>query len=148
MRAHELAVPFPTVGLDTPVVEAAQLLAAQNLPGLIVVDDRGRPWTVLPGTQVLRMAVPAYCQDDPALARVIDEAEADLLLSGIAGRTVRQCLPEAPRELPVVDPQATVLEIAALMARMRSPLVAVVDNTGAMTGAVTLDALLDRMLAS
>jgi hypothetical protein len=48
---------------------------------LIVVDDVGRPWTVLPGTQVLRMAVPAYCQEDPALARVIDEAEADLLLS-------------------------------------------------------------------
>jgi CBS domain-containing protein len=91
--------------------------------------------------------VPAYCQDDPALARVIDEAEADLLLSGLAGRTVRQCLSEPPRELPIVEPQATVLEIAALMARTRSPLVAMVDDNGSMVGAVTLDALLDRMLA-
>jgi CBS domain-containing protein len=74
VRAGEMAAPFPTVGLDTPAVEAARLLAGQNLPGLIVVDEAGRPWTVLPGTQVLRMAVPAYCQDDPALARVIDEA--------------------------------------------------------------------------
>jgi CBS domain-containing protein len=148
VRAGEVAAPFPAVGLDTPAVEAAQLLAGQNLPGLIVVDEVGRPWTVLPGTQVLRMAVPAYCQDDPALARVIDEAEADLLLSGLAGRTVRQCLPERPRELPVVDPDATVLEIAALMARTRSPLVAVVGEGGRMRGAVTLDALLDRMLAS
>jgi CBS domain containing-hemolysin-like protein len=115
---------------------------------LIVVDDVGRPWTVLPGTQVLRMAVPAYCQEDPALARVIDEAEADLLLSGLTGRTVRECLPEPPRELPVVEPEATVLEIAALMARTRSPVVAVIDDTGAMVGAVTLEALLDRMLAS
>jgi CBS domain-containing protein len=47
-----------------------------------------------------------------------------------------------------VDPDATVLEIAALMARTRSPLVAVVDEAGMMRGAVTLDALLDRMLAS
>jgi hypothetical protein len=71
VRAGELSAPFPTVGLDVPAVQAAQLLAGQNLPGLIVVDDVGRPWTVLPGTQVLRMAVPAYCQEDAALARVI-----------------------------------------------------------------------------
>jgi CBS domain-containing protein len=148
VRAGELAAPFPTVGLDAPAVEAAQMLAGQNLPGLIVVDGTGRPAAVLPGTQVLRMAVPAYCQDDPALARVIDEAHADLLLSGLAGQTVRQCLAEPPRELPVVDPDATVLEIAAVMARTRSPLVAVVDEDGRMRGAVTLDALLDRMLAS
>ena len=148
MRASDPVVPFPTVGLDVPAIEAAQLLAGRDLPGLIVVDEAGRPWTVLPGTQVLRMAVPAYCQDDPALARVIDEAEADLLLSCLAGRTVRQCLPEQPRELPVVEQQATVLEIAALMARMRSPVVAVVDDTGTMVGAVRLDALLDRILAS
>jgi CBS domain-containing protein len=47
-----------------------------------------------------------------------------------------------------VEPEATVLEIAALMARTRSPVVAVIDDTGAMVGAVTLEALLDRMLAS
>ena len=58
MRARDLAAPFPTVDLDTPAMEAARLLAGQDLPGLIVVDDRGRPSTILPGTQVLRMAVP------------------------------------------------------------------------------------------
>jgi CBS domain-containing protein len=148
VRAGDVAAPFPVVGLDAPAVEAARLLAGRNLPGLIVVDEAGRPWTVLPGTQVLRMAVPAYCQDDPALARVIDEAEADLLLSGLEGRTVRQCLPEPPRELPVVGVDATVLEIAALMARTRSPLVAVADEDGRLSGAITLDALLDRIFAS
>ncbi|MFI5896151.1 hypothetical protein ACIA5D_39225 [Actinoplanes sp. NPDC051513] len=45
------------------------MLAAQDLPGLVVVDAKGRPSTVLAGTQVLRMALPSYCQDDPALAR-------------------------------------------------------------------------------
>ena len=148
MRAGDLAAPFPTVTTGTPAVEAARLLAAQNLPGLIVVDAGGRPQTILPGTQVLRLAVPVYCQEDPALARVVDEAAADVFLAELADRTVRDCLPRKAREareLPVVAPTATVLEMAALMARSRSPLVAVVDD-GRLLGAVTLDRLLDRVL--
>jgi CBS domain-containing protein len=133
------------VSTRTSALEAARLLARANLPGLIVVDEQGMPSTVLPGTQVLRLAVPQYCQDDPALARVVDEAHADAFLRDLADRTVAECLPRERRELAVVDPDATVLEIAALMARTRSPLVAVAD-AGQVLGAVTLDALLDRML--
>jgi CBS domain-containing protein len=146
VRAGELAGPYPTVELQTPAIEAARLLAGRDLPGLVVVNADGSPYTVLPGTQVLRLAVPRYCIDDPALARVVDEAHADLFLRELADRTVAECLPERPRDLPVVDPAATVLEIAAVMARTRSPLVAVVERRR-MTGVITLDALLDRMLA-
>jgi CBS domain-containing protein len=147
MRARDLASDFPTVALDTPVVEAARLLADQDLPGLIVVDEEGLPSSILPGTQVLRLAVPNYCQDDPALARVVDEPHADRFLQALAGRTVREALPREPRELPATDPDATMLELAALMARTRSPLVAVVDD-GRLLGAVTLQALLDRAVAA
>lgn len=146
MRAADLVSPYPVVELSTPAVEAARLLAEQNLPGLIVVDADGRPKTILPGTQVLRMGVPAYCQDDPALARVIDEPAADVFLRGLAQRTVAEALPRERRELPVVDLKATALEIAALMARTRSPLVAVTDRDGQLVGAITLDALLERIL--
>lgn len=143
MRARDLLADFPTVELDTPVLEAARLLAEQDLPGLIVVGADGLPFTILPGTQVLRMAVPGYCQDDPALARVIDEAHADLFLRQLSERTVREALPRERRVLPVADLNATVLELAALMARTHSPLVAVVAG-GRLHGAVTLQALLDR----
>lgn len=148
MRAVDLAVSLPTVGLDTPALAAARLLAGQDLPGLIVLDRRGRPTTVLPGTQVLRMAVPPYILDDPALAGVIDEAAADVFLRGLGARTVAECLPEQPRELPLVDADATVLEIAALMARSRSPLVAVVDDGQHLIGAISLDVLLGRILGA
>jgi CBS domain-containing protein len=148
MRARDLAAPFPTVALDTPAVEAARLLAGQDLPGLIVLDERGYPSTILAGTQVLRMAIPQYCLDDPALARVIDEAAADMFLREIGDRTVAQALPRQTPDLAVVAPDATVLEIAALMVRTRTPLVAVVDKDKTMLGAITLDALLDRMLAT
>ncbi|MCK2219011.1 CBS domain-containing protein [Actinomadura sp. ATCC 31491] len=146
MRARDLAVDFPTVTLDTPALEAARLLAERDLPGLIIVDDDARPLSILPGTQVLRLAVPPYCQDDPALARVVDEAHADLFLRRLGEKTVRECLPEQPRELPVADAKATVLELAALMARTRSPLVAVVDADKRLTGAVTLQCLVDHAL--
>jgi CBS domain-containing protein len=147
MRARDIAAPVPTVGLNTSALDAARLLAGSDLPGLIVVDQDGQPTTVLAGTQVLRMAIPRYCIDDPTLARVIDEQHADRFLTDLADRTVAQCLPKEHGELPVVGPEATVLEIAALMARARSPLVAVVADRR-MLGAITLDALLDRMLGT
>ena len=147
MRARDLAAPFPTVGLETSALQAARLLAGSNLPGLIVVDRHGQPKTILAGTQVLRMAIPQYCIDDPTLARVIDEAHADRFLTDLADRTVAEALPDERRELPVVGSEATVLEIAALMARTRTPLVAVVADRQIL-GAITLDALLDRMLAT
>lgn len=94
------------------------------------------------------MAIPQYCQDDPALARVVNEAAADVFLDGLNGVTVEQCLPRERRELAVVSPDATVLEIAALMARSRTPLVAVArPKDGELVGVITLDALLDRMFA-
>jgi CBS domain-containing protein len=145
MRARELASEFPTVTLETDALVAARLLADQNLPGLIVVDDKGRPDTILPGTQVLRFAIPRYVQDDPKLAAVVDEVSADAFCQALAGTPVRELLPTKARELPVVDGDDTVLEIAALMARARTPVVAVVEG-GRMVGAVTLDSLLDRML--
>jgi CBS domain-containing protein len=140
--------PSPAVAFSTPAYDAAELMAERNLPGLIVADEAGWPSTVLPGTQVLRMALPRYCQDDPALARVIDEAAADVILRGLGDRTVEQCLSTERRELPVVDSEATVLEVAALMARARSPLVAVANPDQTLRGVITLEALLDRMLGS
>jgi CBS domain-containing protein len=147
MRARDLVVDFPTVHLTTRVVDAGRLLARLDLPGLIVVDEVGRPLTVLPGTDVLQMAVPRYCQNDPALARVIDEAAADVFAHQLGDSTVAQALPGRTRELPVVDDDATALEVAALMARSGSPVVAVVDERRVMVGAITLDGLLERVLA-
>ena len=148
MRAGDVAIPMSTVTESTSAREAAKVLAAQDLPGLIVVDGKGRPLTVLAGTQVLRMALPSYCQDDPALARVIDEAAADVILDGIGERTVADLLPKSRPELPAVSADATLLEVAAVMARSNVPLVAVVDQDRVMTGAITLDGLLDRMLGT
>jgi CBS domain-containing protein len=148
VQARDLVSEAPTVRLSTPAIEAARLFARNDLLGLVVVDDEGRPLTVLAGTQVLQLGLPVYVQDDPSLAGVVDEASADVFLRGLGDRTVAECLPAERRDLAVVPPEATVLEIAALMARTHTPLVAVVDPGSGLTGVVTLTALMDRIVAA
>jgi CBS domain-containing protein len=137
-----MAEEFPVVGLDTDAREAAGMLASRRLPGLIVTSADGRPYTVLPASQVVRFLVPSYVQDDPSLARVIDESLADRAADKLTGVTVRKLLPSEPTELPVVNHDDTILEIAAIMARLRSPLVAVVKDRE-IIGAITASRLLE-----
>lgn len=147
MRAVDLAEPFPTVSLDTDALLAARLIGEARLPGLIVCDDDGSPHTVLGGSQVLRFMIPGYIQDAPALARVYDEDASERLLGNLSARTVRDLLPKRKdrEDLPVVELDATTVEIAAVMAQMRSPVVAVVDEDGRVVGAVTVSRLFEQM---
>ncbi|MFZ5850999.1 MAG: CBS domain-containing protein [Actinomycetota bacterium] len=146
MLARDLARPYPTVGLEDDALDAARLLAQRQLPGLLVVDGAGRPHTVLPGSQVLRFLVPGYVQDDPALARVYGERAAEEVCARLPGRPVRELLPRDRDEVPVVDDDATLLEVAAVMARVRSPLVAVVDREGRLLGGIVVSRLLSALL--
>ena len=145
MRASEIAVRVPTVTLSDPVSRAVRVMTQEHLPGLIVVDQNGNPKFVIPGTQVLRMAVLDSYQDDPALVRTIDEAHADLFWQEPGNRAVGDCLPSKPAKAVTVRPEATLLELATLMLRQRSPLVAVVDAEGVLTGAITLNRLLSSL---
>ena len=147
MLARALARNFPTVHLDTEALAAARILAEQRLPGLIVLGDDGLPHTVLPGSQVLRFVVPTYVQDDPALARAFDERSADAMCAKLVARTVRDLLPKKNDrlEIPIVEPDATSIEIAAQMAGLRSPIIAVVDGEE-LLGAITVSALLAHLL--
>jgi len=152
MTARQLVQPFPLVTPDTDAMEAAQTLAAKRLPGLIVCGEDGRPYTILPGSQVLRFLIPAYVQDNPRLAGALDDEASDELCRKLVHSTVRDLLPQPPDldELPVVDIDATSLEVAAVMARMHSPLVAVVDERDGnrVIGAITVSRLLDHLLPS
>jgi len=149
MRARDLAEPFPVVTLGTDAIDAARLLAGQRLPGLIVCADNGRPTTVLPGSQVLRFLIPQYVQDDLALARVYDEQGSDDLLGKLFDSKVSDVLPRKQDldEIPIVDQDATTMEVAAVMARMHSPIVAVTDGE-TLLGAITVSRLLEQLLPS
>ncbi len=142
-------MPYPTVRMETDALTAARLLTEHNRPGLIVVDERDHPLAVLPGSQVLRALIPSYIQDDPTLARVLDEGFSDAICDTLAEHTVEELVPKDRAPLPVANDDDTVLEIAAMMAANRSPLVAVLDGKGekaALLGAVSVYDLLGRIL--
>jgi CBS domain-containing protein len=145
MQARDISVSVPTVTANDTVAKAVRVMAVSRLPGLIVVADELRPQMVLPGTQVLRLAVPGSYQEDPALVRTVDEAHADRFWWELASRTVRECAPPQPAKPVTVRSDATLLEVAALMARLHSPLVAVVDGMGVLVGAVTLERLITSL---
>jgi predicted transcriptional regulator len=147
MRARELAEPFPTIAVDADAMKAAQEMAHERLPGLIVCNVDGMPYTILPGSQVLRFLIPPYVQEDPALARAFDEKASDDMVSKLRKSSVGDLLPKRRPldELPVVAGDATTIEVAAVMARMRSPLVAVVEH-GQVLGAITVSRLLTHLL--
>jgi CBS domain-containing protein len=94
----------------------------------VLVVENGRPFTVLPGSQVLNFLIPRYLQDEPSLVRQYDEDEADACARRLDGKSVGDLLPKERTELPEVDPDATTMECAAVMARLHSPVAVVVDG--------------------
>ncbi|MBX9638730.1 MAG: CBS domain-containing protein [Mycobacteriaceae bacterium] len=145
MRADEIAEDFPLVSIDSSALDAARLLAEHHLPGLLVTDRAGKPYAVLPSSQVVRFILPRYVQDDPSLAGVLNESAADRAAEKLSGKTVRDVLPEHLLNVPSAKADDTIIEVAALMARLRIPLIAVVKD-GRLHGVITASRLLAAAL--
>lgn len=150
MRARDMAQPTEVIRLDTPALDALRALADSQLPGLVIALKDS--FVVVPASQVLRVALPQYVIDDAALGRVWDEPSADALAARLAGRTLadlaRALDPSRDDERPdhIVDGEANIVEIAAVMAAAHVPLVAVVDE-GTLLGVITVNQLIGSVLA-
>ena len=146
MHARELAQTVAVVDAADDVTTAMRLVGSSGLPGLVIAA--GGSFVVVPASQVLRVALPRYLLDDPALARVWDEASADRLAERLTGLRVADLLAalETGSDGPaaVVDGDATAVEVAAVMAAAHVPLVAVVDD-GVLVGAVTAVSLIAHL---
>jgi CBS domain-containing protein len=145
MRAEELAEAFPVVTVDSDALDAARLLAEHRLPGIVVTDESGKPFAVLPASQVVRFIVPRYVQDDPSLAGVLNESMADRAADKLGNKKVRDVLPDHLTNVPSAHADDTIIEVAAVMARLRSPLMAVVKD-GKLLGVITASHLLAAAL--
>jgi CBS domain-containing protein len=147
MRAEEIAEDFPVVTVDSDALDAARMLAQHRLPGIVVTDASGEPYAVLPASQVVRFIVPRYVQDDPSLAGVLNESMADRAAEKLGGKTVGDVLPEHLLNVPPANSDDTIIEVAAEMARLRSPLIAVTKD-GKLHGVITASRLLAAALKS
>jgi CBS domain-containing protein len=147
VQAQQIAEDFPVVALDSNALDAVRLLATRRLPGLVVTNAAGKPVTVLPASQVVRLLVPAYVQEDPSLAGVLSESMADHVGDKLGGKTVEAVLPKPPPAMATVKSDDTIVEVAAIMARNRLPLVAVMSGEG-LVGVITAARLLEVALGS
>lgn len=146
MQAHQLAEEIPVVDVDSDALTAARLIADGHLLGLIVDHHDGRPYTILPAWHVVQFLVPQYIQADPTLAAVLDESDADKIADKLSGVTVGKLVGDHPRELVQCRADDTLLEVAALVAREKAPLVAVMD-ADELVGVITVDRLLHATLS-
>lgn len=142
MRARDIVEAYPVVNFGTPALHAARLIARDRLPGLVVVEGDGTPKAVLPASEVVRFMVPDYVQDDPALAGVLGEVPIKEIGARLRRAKVADLLSPNTVELAVAEADDTVVELAAIMARLRSPLCAVLDH-GQILGVVTAARLLE-----
>ncbi len=133
------------VGLESDAWDAVTRLAKRRLPGLVVTDTSGRPVAILPASQVVRILVPQYVQDDPSLAGVLSESMADRVADKLRGKKVAALLPEDTPQLAVVNHDDTIVELAAVMARLRCPLAAVMEDNQ-LVGVITASRLLELAL--
>ena len=145
MRASEIDEDFPAVDIDSSALEAARMLAEHSLPGIVVQTADGQPFAVLTASQVVRFIVPIYVQDDPLLARVLAKSTADRVVEKLQGKTIREMLPRHQRTLPAADADDTIIEIAAIMVGLRSPLIAVMEQ-GKIHGVITASRLIASAL--
>src|SRR5215218_4073555 len=132
-----MAEDMPLVDLDTSALEAAMLLAERRLPALVVTETDGSHHSILPASQVVRFLVPGYVEDD--------ESMADRAGEKLGNKRVRDLLPTERRELAAVNHDDTIIEVAAIMARLRCPLAAVMKGDK-LIGVISASRLLELAL--
>jgi CBS domain-containing protein len=122
-------------------------MAERRLAGLVVTDEHGSPTAILPASEVVRMLVPGYVQDDPSLAGVLSESMADRIADKLSGKAVAAVLPKQHADMPTVKADDNIVEVAAVMAHDHAPLVAVMAGKN-MIGVITASRLLEVALQS
>ena len=124
------------------------MIAEHHLSALLVTDTSGKPYAVLPAFAFLRFILPRYVQDDLALAGVLGDPTPDQAVQNLAGKTVGDLLStDLRKNIRSVDAHDTVIKVAAEMAQLQSPLIAVMKN-GSLHGVITASRLLAAALKS
>ncbi|MEU7153009.1 CBS domain-containing protein [Streptomyces sp. NPDC045456] len=132
MRARDLMEPYPYVYAHEEALTAAHQLVDHRLPALLVLDSVGGPFALVPSCEFVRTFVPSYAVQHPGLSQCLHEEEITCGPEDLREMTVIEWLPDRTRP-PMVGPDCSVVQAAALMARRRSALVAVVTREGRST---------------
>jgi CBS domain-containing protein len=142
-RARDLAAPYPSVPTNAPAADVARILAEEDVD-VVFIERQGQLQGVVSDIGLLSRLLPSYVVEDPKLAQVMEEDAANLLWRRLEGRRADELLAKAGSEIPQVDGDATLMEVAAAMVGARAPLVAVREG-GRLIGGITSSALLTSL---
>lgn len=149
MRARDLQTPIPLVDRTTTALEAARLIATDNLTALVVADEDHRPVAVMSAVDVLGLLIPGYVLDDMSLAGVFDERGSEEVWAAGSRRLLAELLDDVGvrvRDILVVDADATIVELAAQMADARAQIALVKGSPQDEPGFVQLPAVMEAIL--
>jgi len=123
---------LPVVTRATTLREAVAILSDARVRWLLVAEADNIPRAALSGVDILSALMPTYLLEDPTLARVYNREAAREVVSAAMQRTLGEVLDEMEMrnwELPTVQAEPTVLEIAAEFVRTGST-VAYIEGSG------------------
>jgi CBS domain-containing protein len=147
MRARDIMQPARLVSPDAPCEELLQIFEDPRVrAAAIVAGKEGRSAGLVTEEDVLSALLPSYILEDEALAAVLEERAADQLRIRVGQRKVREVINVDRRRYPPVDPDDTLIEAAAAMARSGHPAVLVAGRDGRVMGVITADVLLPALL--
>jgi CBS domain-containing protein len=148
MHASDVVESIPSARLDDAVLPAVRMVLRHDLPGLIVIDEQGRAVAGISSVDLLRATLPRYVRNEPCIARLYGEEHGDLIAAQLAGASVRDVIGDIAGRIPVARRQATLVEVAEMMARLCCPVVLVERDADSMLGMVTANGLLKVLLAA
>nr|WP_198151643.1 hypothetical protein [Kibdelosporangium sp. MJ126-NF4] len=97
---------------------------------------------------LLRAVLPNYVRDEPCLARLYGEEHGDLIAARLMGLSIHEVIGGLAGRIPVARRQATLVELAEMMARLGCSVVLVERDADSMLGMVTANGLLKALVAA
>ena len=147
MRARDIMQPARLVSPEAPCEELLQVFEdPQVRAAAIAHEQEGRLAGLVTEEDVLSDLLPRSVLEDEALAGVLEERAADELRQRVGRRKVREVINVDRRRYPPVDPDDTLIEASAAMARSGHPAVLVAGRDGRVVGVITADVLLPALL--
>jgi CBS domain-containing protein len=147
MKARDLMQPARVVVPDAAAEELFEAFADPDQRAVAVVGEDGRMVGLITEEDMLFALLPSYVLDDEALAGALEEAAGAALRRRLEHKRVQDCVNIGRRSRIPVDPDDTLVEVAAAMVRSGDPAVVVVE-AGRVLGVITVDILLPALLGT
>lgn len=131
---------------DDPAEDLVLAFETAGLRAVAVASLDGRLIRMVTDLDLLHALLPPYVQEDPVLARVLEDNAAWALRRRLKGQRVRHVANVRPGSGQAVRPEDTLVEVTSAMVQVGDPAIPVVAGD-VVVGVIAVDELLPALLA-